>query len=309
MTDNTTTQGQGQEATVTDISQAKPRRQNRTSKAAQQAALEAVQANLDAAQEQVLNGPQGEPLTDDERAQLKAHTDQLAADQLAADQASGEAPTPAEVQALVDEDSSKAADIRAAAAQVGIPTRATWKQHQNPVSGWTFLGTSVKAPAEKGTKVAKVEVDPQGLTLFTRGRGYQPIEGGRFGTATKFWALVPADAVLQAAPQPKATSTPRPVAEGRTSAAAQLAAAVSGPNAHQPAPEGYEIRWPKAGADLLKATSTAPEGSSPWLVRCNLHQTTKACTGTKDGDQLATKAGRLTWCSGCQKAAKDQAKA
>jgi hypothetical protein len=73
----------------------------------------------------------------------------------------------------------------------GTPVRATWKQHGNPAKGFKFFGTAVKAPAAKGVAVTKVETDPQGVTLIGRSG---PIEGGRFGTATKFWAVVPEDA-------------------------------------------------------------------------------------------------------------------
>jgi hypothetical protein len=220
----------------------------------------------------------------------------------------GEAPSPAQVTEFADQaDSAKAAEIRAGAAKVGIPTRATWKQHGNPLSGWEFFGTAVKTPTDKGTKVAKVEVDPQGVTLLARAG--KLIE--RFGSATKFWALVPAEAPRKQE-EPKAPKAERTVAEGRTSAADRLAAALTGDQAHAPAPEGYEIRWPKGGYDLLKRTDerrTASDGSPAWLVRCNQHQTTTPSTGGKAGDALGTKAGRLGWCSGCQADAKAEARA
>jgi hypothetical protein len=244
-----------------------------------QAAAEA-QAALVQAQDEVLatvhpiNGdqaqePQGEALTDEERAALKTHTDELAA-QAASHQA----------------------------------TRATWRQHGNPLAGWEFFGTAVKTPQAKGAKVAKVEVDPQGVTLLARGG--KLIQ--RFGSATKFWAVVPAEATRQQAPEPKA-KVERTVAEGRTSAAERLAAALAGDSAHAPAPQGYEIRWPKGGYDLLKRVAGAPEGSPAWLVRCNEHNLTTPSEGGKAGDALGTKAGRLGWCSGCQAAAKAQAQA
>ena len=186
------------------------------------------------------------------------------------------------------------------------PTRATWRQHGNPLSGWSFFGTSVKAPNPKGIKVVKVEVDPQGVTLKTSAG--RVIDGGQFGSATKFWALVPAEATRKVE-EPKAPKAERTVAEGRTSAADRLAAALTGDSAHAPAPEGYVIRWPKGGYDLLKRLAGAPEGSPAWLVRCNLHHTTTPSTGGKAGDALGTKAGRLEWCPGCQADAKAEAKA
>jgi hypothetical protein len=108
--------------------------------------------------------------------------------------------------------------------------------------------------------------------------------------------------------EPKAPKQERTVAEGRTSAAERLAAALAGDQAHAPAPEGYEIRWPKGGYDLLKRT-TAPKDSPAWLVRCNTHNLTTPSEGGKAGDALGTKAGRLEWCSGCQADAKAEARA
>ena len=192
-------------------------------------------------------------------------------------------------------------------AQEGQPhqaTRATWRQHGNPLAGWEFFGTAVKTAEAKGAKVAKVEVDPQGITLLARGG--KLIQ--RFGSATKFWAVVPAEATRQQAPEPKA-KVERTVAEGRTSAAERLAAALTGDSAHAPAPQGYEIRWPKGGYDLLKRVAGAPEGSPAWLVRCNEHNLTTPSEGGKAGDALGTKAGRLGWCSGCQADAKAEAQA
>ena len=72
------------------------------------------------------------------------------------------------------------------------PVRATWKQHGNPTSGFTFYGTAVKAPADAGVEVTKVATDSQGIT-FKGGNG-RAIKDGKFGNATKFWAVVPADA-------------------------------------------------------------------------------------------------------------------
>ena len=88
------------------------------------------------------------------------------------------------------------------------PTRGTWKQHGNPVAGWQFFGTHVKAADTQGANVAKVETNSQGITL--KGGNGRAIKGGAFGAATKFWAIVPADATRQEpTPKPvKADSTP-----------------------------------------------------------------------------------------------------
>jgi transposase-like protein len=83
--------------------------------------------------------------------------------------------------------------------------RATWKQHGNPLSGFEFFGTAVKIPAETGVAVAKVVTDKQGITL--KSANGRAIKGGAFGNATKFWAIVPADAPRKAE-EPKATKTP-----------------------------------------------------------------------------------------------------
>ena len=98
--------------------------------------------------------------------------------------------------------------------------------------------------------------------------------------------------------------------QARLTAAERLADALK---THAPAPEGYEIRWPKPAFDLLKRTDQAPEGSPAWLVRCNLHLTTTQAKDTRAADKLGTRAGRLTWCKGCKadaaKAARAEAKA
>jgi ribosomal protein L12E/L44/L45/RPP1/RPP2 len=88
-------------------------------------------------------------------------------------------------------------------------TRATWKQHGNPTAGFEFYGTAVKAPAAKGVKVAKVETDSQGITL--KGGNGRPVKGGQFGTATKFWATVPAEAPRKAAPAKAPAAPAKPI--------------------------------------------------------------------------------------------------
>jgi len=186
------------------------------------------------------------------------------------------------------------------------PVRATWKQHGNPVKGWLFFGSQVKAPNPKGIKVMKVEVNPQGITLVTSAG--RKIDGGAFGVATKFWAIVPADATRQEPASTSTSSSTKAVSltskEG-TKAAENLAAALAGDSAHKPAPEGYAIRWPKPKFDLLKAVAKV-EGQPGWLVRCNTHGTTTPAKDTRDGDSLGTVARRPEWCPGCKK---DQAKA
>jgi len=101
---------------------------------------------------------------------------------------------------------AKAAVIRQGAAEAGIPTRATWKQHGNPLSGFEFWGTAVKQPElAKAKQVASVTVDSQGITL--KAANGRAIPGGSFGSATKFWAIVPQDAPRKAAPE-RATREP-----------------------------------------------------------------------------------------------------
>jgi hypothetical protein len=73
-----------------------------------------------------------------------------------------------------------------------VPVRGTWKQHGNPTA-LEFFGTAVKAPADKGVVVHKIVTDPQGITL--KARNGRTVEGGAFGVATKFWAIVPAEAI------------------------------------------------------------------------------------------------------------------
>ena len=95
--------------------------------------------------------------------------------------------------------------------------RATWKQHGNPTSGFTFYGTATKLPAETGAEVAKVVTDAKGITL--KGGNGRALKGGAFGNATKFWALVPEDA-------PRAeTAAPAEVDPAKAQAAADRQAA------------------------------------------------------------------------------------
>jgi lambda repressor-like predicted transcriptional regulator len=103
-------------------------------------------------------------------------------------------------------DEAKAAEIRTGAAAVGIPTRATWKQHGNPIKGWLYYGAATAAPDDKGREVYNVKTDPQGITL--KGGNGRDIAG--MGVASKFWALVPETATFKAAetPKPKASTEP-----------------------------------------------------------------------------------------------------
>jgi hypothetical protein len=90
------------------------------------------------------------------------------------------------------------------------PVRATWKQHGMPTSGFEFFGTEVKTPAAKGKAVGKVATDKQGVHL--KAANGRAIMGGDFAAATKFWAVVPADAPRMAAevrePKAKAEALP-----------------------------------------------------------------------------------------------------
>jgi hypothetical protein len=185
-----------------------------------------------------------------------------------------------------DRAAEDAAHTPAPANLAGDAVRATWKQHGNPTKGWTFLGTAVKAPAAKGTKITKVEVDPQGITLSARGG---PVEGGRFGTATKFWAIVPADA-------PRAEAPAKPASTG-TTGRAKLELAFQG----KPAPKGYTVRW--SGAPIAPATdylkAEAKDTDPQWLVRCNAHNTTAPAKSVEDCKKVGTKAQRITWCPQC----------
>jgi hypothetical protein len=193
------------------------------------------------------DGAQGETLSDDERAQLAEHTAQLAANS--------------------DEPA---------------PVRATWKQHGNPTGGFVFFGTAVKAPADKGVKVGKIDTDAQGITL--KSANGRAIEGGAFGSATKFWAIVPADA-----PRKSDVPTSTPKAGGLAKLPAEKLTA----------PAGYVVKWPHGGYDLLKKTDKDAAGAA-WLVRCNYHGTTKEVASAKEGDGLGSNAGRPSWCAKCK---------
>jgi hypothetical protein len=86
-----------------------------------------------------------------------------------------------------------------------------------------------------------------------------------------------------------------------TSAADRLAAASRDEDRAKAVP-GYDLRWPKTSFDLYKRSADAPEGSAPWVVRCNAHGTTTTAADTKEGDRLGRKADRAGWCKPCAKA-------
>jgi hypothetical protein len=93
------------------------------------------------------------------------------------------------------------------------PVRATWKQHGMPTSGFEFFGTEVKTPAATGKPVGKVATDQQGVHL--KAANGRAIKGGDFAAATKFWAVVPADAPRMAVQvrEPKAKADALPPVE------------------------------------------------------------------------------------------------
>ncbi len=64
--------------------------------------------------------------------------------------------------------------------------------------------------------------------------------------------------------------------------------------------KGYSLRWPHGGYDLLVADVKPADGGPAWIVRCNVHGTTKPVKAAKDGDALGTKAALPSWCAGCK---------
>lgn len=224
--------------------------------------------------------------TNDTTTTTATDADAAAQENLAAAQAEVLERTDLDATAEHDAAVASGTDVPAPANIAGDAVRATWKQHGNPTKGWTFLGTAVKAPAAKGIKVTKVEVDPQGITLTARGG---PVEGGRFGTATKFWAIVPADA-------PRAEVVTKPATAG-TGGRAKLELAFQG----KAAPTGYAVRW--SGAPIAPATdylkAEAKDTDPQWLVRCNAHNTTAPAKSVEDCKKVGTKAQRITWCPEC----------
>jgi hypothetical protein len=67
--------------------------------------------------------------------------------------------------------------------------------------------------------------------------------------------------------------------------------------------DGYVVRWPKKGHDLLQKTHAAPADGPAWYVRCNEHGTVKAAAGTADGEKTGAAAERQKWCPGCKRGA------
>lgn len=65
-------------------------------------------------------------------------------------------------------------------------------------------------------------------------------------------------------------------------------------------PAGYAVRWDNGAYDLAKRGDGAAEGAANWLVICKAHGTTTTAANVKEGDALGRRAGRATWCTGCQ---------
>jgi hypothetical protein len=220
--------------------------------------------------------------------------------------ASDQAHEPAWCQDCLDAEAEAAAEDTALAAEgqdasgleqvsdylASQPVRATWKGHGNP-SEFAYLGTQTASPAAEAQQVVKVETGPGGRITFTTSTGATI---SSVSNATKFWAVVPAQADQPAKPK-AAKSTPR-TAAAPTGKRAEAIAAL------QPkAPAGYDVLWPHASHSLLKANSSAPEGSSPWLTMCNQHGTTTKADNARDGETKGTKAQRQVWCKQCKAAA------
>jgi hypothetical protein len=126
--------------------------------------------------------------------------------------------------------------------------RATWKQHGNPTSGFTFYGTAAKLPAETGVEVAKVVTDKQGITL--KGANGRALKGGAFGSATKFWALVPEDA-------PRAETAPAEVDPAKAQADADRKAAAAARTAEREAAKAARQAERDAKAAAREAAKAA----------------------------------------------------
>jgi hypothetical protein len=143
------------------------------------------------------------------------------------------------------------------AATQATATRATWKQHGNPTGGFEFFGTAVKAPSETGQAVAKVVTDKQGITL--KAANGRAIKGGAFGTATKFWAIVPADA-------PRQETAPKPP-KGETTPAApvQITAPKGGTQTVPPIKGAIKAAIAASGSNILAISRT--HGLNPAQMR------------------------------------------
>jgi hypothetical protein len=145
-------------------------------------------------------------------------------------------------------------------------TRGTWKQHGNPTSGFEFFGTAVKAPAETGVKVGKVETDKQGITL--KSANGRAVKGGAFGNATKFWAVVPADA-------PRQVAEPKPPKGETTPAAPLVITAPKGGTQTVPPIKGAIAKAIKDSGSNILAISRAHGLNPAQMRRLSLDQVAK----------------------------------
>jgi ribosomal protein L12E/L44/L45/RPP1/RPP2 len=146
------------------------------------------------------------------------------------------------------------------------PTRATWKQHGRPTGGFEFFGTEVKSPATKAVQVAKVETGPNGITL--KGGNGRVIRDATFAAATKFWAVVPAEA-------PRQVDEPKPPkAESTPAAPVEITAPKGGDKTVPPIKDAIAKAIKDSGSNIL-AISRAHGLNPAQMRRLSLNQVAK----------------------------------
>lgn len=177
---------------------------------------------------------------------------------------------------------------------------------RSDVKGWTeptavSLAETIKAAAESDVaevinlKVVAGRKGRKGAAHNPKGRGLSeaaaPATGAESEHVAKLVAAARKAPAKSAKPARKSAVASELHAVKSTSetAAVRLGDAVG----------DFQVRWPKAGADLLQRIQG--EGAA-WRVRCNAHGSTVDAKNVKEADVLGRKAQRVTWCAECAKA-------
>jgi hypothetical protein len=302
----TTKTTQTDEASVTPITAAKGGRKPRQSRASRSAAQNAPKPPAS-------DEPQGETLTDDERAQLAAHTDELrasASDDAGKDDEPKADPEPAPAPVL-PEDEIPADQLVVLLTSDGFEVhkhgcrdikRARKAGTIQNVFGLAGTWTSPRAIAAElySDQIAEAGIDLDAdadadISSYEAETNVRPCTGltGRAARASTTTRTLDADA-----------------AAARAELLAERSAAADKATGKLAIPAGYVIHWAyPAGHSRLARTSDAPEGAAKWLARCDEHGTTKPAAGAKEARSLGARSQRVSWCKPCKIAADKKAAA
>jgi len=310
------------DSNVTEITTAKGTGRKRSpSRASKSAARNAAKPNPEPQ-------AQGETLTDDERAQLKAHTDEL------------KASSPTRGQHCGSVESHDAHDFEQGDETLACPGYAEQAPEPEITDALTVLlingefevhktGCRDIARARKAGKIQNIFglggewSDPRAiaaelwsdqiaeagivftgddaadaaldLSSYEAETNVRPCTGltGRAARKSETTRVLDADAAKARAE----------LLDARTKAAAEGGDKLA-------IPAGYVLHWSyPAGHSRLARTDDAPEGAAKWLARCDEHGTTKPADSAKAARALGSRSTRVEWCRQCKSDAAKKAKA